>query len=151
MCQWTEEFFLFSAVRLHHIKKRILNREKGDSDNLNVSLKSLCNSLSWIHCVNWRKQLLFSAFFVWIISKPFNFKSILQKCHRWLQVKKTFAPCYLKVKIQNVFTIEHVHFRQFITFSNQYDTKLYDFFAFKHPVILSSSNCSYLIPLAIVV
>ena len=65
--------------------------------------------------------------------------------------KKPFVPCYLKVKIQNVFTIEHVHFRQFITFSNQYGTKLYDFFAFKHPVILSSSNCSYLIPLAIVV
>lgn len=46
LCQWTEEFFLFSAVRLHHIKKRILNREKSDSDNLNMSLKSLCNSLS---------------------------------------------------------------------------------------------------------
>ena len=51
-----------------------------------------------------------------------------------------------KIKIQSVFTIEHVHVRQFITFSNQYDTKLYYFFAFKHPVILSSSNCSYLIP-----
>lgn len=93
---WGVLFILGCEVAPH--KKRILNREKGDSDNLNVSLKSLCNSLSWIHCVNWRKQLLFSAFFVWIISKPFNFKSILQKCHRWLQVKKNLCTMLFKSK-----------------------------------------------------
>ena len=56
---WGVLFILGSEVAPH--KKRILNREKGDSDNLNVSLKSLCNSLSWIHTA-WTEES--SCFFL---------------------------------------------------------------------------------------
>ena len=59
---WGVLFILGCEVAPH--KKRILNREKGNSDNLNVSLKrsmSVCNSLSWIHTA-WTEES--SCFFL---------------------------------------------------------------------------------------
>ena len=57
---WGVLFILGCEVAPH--KKRILNCwEKGDSDNLNFSLKSLCNSLSWIHTA-WTEES--SCFFL---------------------------------------------------------------------------------------
>ena len=54
-----EVLFILGCEVAPHKKKGFW--EKGNSDNLNISLKSLCNSLSWIHTA-WTEES--SCFFL---------------------------------------------------------------------------------------